>query len=694
MKPANFSRVASHFNPDEYRKQATRAIASRPAKVIFDVLSPMHSHLLNISLTDHLPLRCQPTHFSRSIQSYNSQREKLAQAVASLPDDSPAVAPVSFGPDLRCLWPVNRSQSKTSQNIRKASLAMPLGHHLVYFPLQVPGSALAPDGADADHCPGAPFVRRLWAGGSLTFSEGWENELLLDGRRAVCVETVEPPLLTAAPSRGGLVSSTDKVAVDVVRRYGPVRHKDGSGVVDDARAVGDARVCPVIQEVRKLVFLRESEAFSNGGVVAGPRAMRGKFKSPTQFTITVILQQKDAEHSTNRSKTRNKKKAIHEPELSFSLVPDAQLLFQFSALTFNAHAIHLDPLYARQREGHRNILVHGPLSLSLMLAALRARIEHPWRLLSLDYKNVAPLYAGEEVNVCLRASPGEKDDMTKKFNVWVEGPGGSLAVRGTAVAVKVPLTPEEGEASPAAAAKTATKYAKGYATRYSSRYAKRSSRWNARRAAWQAAKEVSSTTEEATTQAANEEAEATIEDAKAASENEAATAKEAEATTEDAEATAAHTEGAESTTEGAESTTKGAESTTEGDEATAKVAEATTEDAEATAAHIEDAEATTQGAEATVEDAEATAEDTEATAEDAEVTVEGEEATAEDAEATAEGAEATAEDAEAEARAAEQSRKRATKLAKKARRNAKRAAKRTARRREDQEARAAGRQRG
>lgn len=129
-------------------------------------------------------------------------------------------------------------------------------------------------------------------------------------------------------------------------------------------------------------------------------------------------------------------KAIHQPDASFTFVPDAHLLFHFSALTFNAHAIHIDPQYAREREGHRGILMHGPLSLVLMLTLLKSKLRHPWRLRNLDYKNLAPLYAGEQVRVCLRLSHGEGDESTQKWNVWVEGPEGGLAVRGTATVVK------------------------------------------------------------------------------------------------------------------------------------------------------------------------------------------------------------------------------------------------------------------
>lgn len=138
------------------------------------------------------------------------------------------------------------------------------------------------------------------------------------------------------------------------------------------------------------------------------------------------------------------------PEFTFPLKPDATLLFHFSALTYNAHAIHIDPDYARKREGYKGLLVHGPLTLVLMLEALRASLDqllttaraqdpatHDVRrkqqqyIKSIDYRNLAPLYVDEEMKVCLRRGKQEGGEL--KWDVWVEGPDGGLAVRASAV---------------------------------------------------------------------------------------------------------------------------------------------------------------------------------------------------------------------------------------------------------------------
>lgn len=123
------------------------------------------------------------------------------------------------------------------------------------------------------------------------------------------------------------------------------------------------------------------------------------------------------------------RKASQHPRYSHTLTPDAPLLFRYSALMFNAHAIHLDPHYTRHIEGHRNLLVHGPLSLTLMLTALRYHLleKEPRRVIrEIEYRNLVPLYAGEEMRVCGRKKNGEGE-----WEIWCEGRDGGYAVRGS-----------------------------------------------------------------------------------------------------------------------------------------------------------------------------------------------------------------------------------------------------------------------
>lgn len=158
--------------------------------------------------------------------------------------------------------------------------------------------------------------------------------------------------------------------------------------------------------------------------------------------------------------------ARHPPDYTHRLLPTATLLFHFSALTYNAHQIHLNPLYARECEGYKDLLVHGPLTLVLMISALRAALVKlgltgsykeegiatttagpgmkrgtPY-VVSLTYRNLAPLYVDEQLTVCLRrrrgvasssGTAGDEKEGLVGWDVWIEGPLGGMAVKGEAV---------------------------------------------------------------------------------------------------------------------------------------------------------------------------------------------------------------------------------------------------------------------
>jgi len=75
---------------------------------------------------------------------------------------------------------------------------------------------------------------------------------------------------------------------------------------------------------------------------------------------------------------------------------DGATLFRYSALTFNSHRIHYDADYAREVEGYRDLVVHGPL-LATLLADLAGRQGD--RLATFDYKAVSPLFVSEAFTV-------------------------------------------------------------------------------------------------------------------------------------------------------------------------------------------------------------------------------------------------------------------------------------------------------
>ncbi len=84
-----------------------------------------------------------------------------------------------------------------------------------------------------------------------------------------------------------------------------------------------------------------------------------------------------------------------------TLLPDPRLLFRYSALTFNTHRIHYDAPYAQEVERYRGLVVHGPLTASLLLQ-LAARELGENRLRTFAFRGLSPAIAGEPLHLVMR----------------------------------------------------------------------------------------------------------------------------------------------------------------------------------------------------------------------------------------------------------------------------------------------------
>jgi 3-methylfumaryl-CoA hydratase len=105
--------------------------------------------------------------------------------------------------------------------------------------------------------------------------------------------------------------------------------------------------------------------------------------------------------------------------------PDTTLLFRYSALTFNGHRIHYDQAYARNEEGYPDLVVHGPLTATL-LQQLAVEHGNGRALARFDFRGVSPLFVSRAFRLEGRAA----DDGT--LALWARGPDGELAMSATA----------------------------------------------------------------------------------------------------------------------------------------------------------------------------------------------------------------------------------------------------------------------
>jgi 3-methylfumaryl-CoA hydratase len=101
---------------------------------------------------------------------------------------------------------------------------------------------------------------------------------------------------------------------------------------------------------------------------------------------------------------------------------DPVLLFRFSALTFNSHRIHYDRAWAMETEGYPGLVVHGPLTTTLLIDF--ARDCHPGRALrGYSTQARAPLF--ENAPFELRGRPTADG---RAAELWAVTPEGTIAM--------------------------------------------------------------------------------------------------------------------------------------------------------------------------------------------------------------------------------------------------------------------------
>ncbi|KAI1824777.1 hypothetical protein F4861DRAFT_538612 [Xylaria intraflava] len=389
--------------------EAIRAdMLARQPQIYRDMMYPINSHLLTETLSDFLPEECH-------------KKQQIPREVV---------------------------YHEKSDCLKKAEPpVLPAGHHLLYFPLHLRNSELCPDGTDPYYSPrDIQFTRRVWAGGSIQGFRG----MSLDENLAVCLERIEDVNVRGSPG-------TEKIFVDVLREY--ISQADFRDRFD-----------------LDSMQLRPHDNLSNPRAVpsAGPRLERDlcehNSKGITERRTLVFMRNlSDEERAINLKTEQRIVKPPNKSDYSVTLTPTPTLLFHYSALTYNAHRIHLDRSYCREVEGHRDLLVHGPLSLTLMLSVLQSQLaddKSQYEFInSIDYRNLAPLYVGQPMRICaalqkpqhsitdktkgsgdgsevVAGGDGEGVEVErKKWDVWIENQDGGLCVRGTAETVKRSVRP-------------------------------------------------------------------------------------------------------------------------------------------------------------------------------------------------------------------------------------------------------------
>lgn len=298
---------------------------------------------------------------------------------------------------------------------------VPPGYHQVSFNRLPKEFELCEDGAERRHAPNPDWKYRVWAGGYLEFQNPF---VYVDNPTFVAVnERITDTRLVGDPD-----AEDAKLYVTLTRNLIKAQRDDeGTPILKNDRFLlpGNGHKARFIKEEKYLCFMKK---------------------------IPPILQASQSSGGSGDGPPRRLLRPPTAPTYAQSMVPSATLLFRFSALTRNAHAIHLDPEYTRATYGLPKLLVHGPLTSVLMLDILGEALEmhslgkdYTLAVRSFSYKNLLPLFVGEPITIACRklhdlqarnrkfishfAKPWEK------WDVWIQrgtGENATMAVKGEA----------------------------------------------------------------------------------------------------------------------------------------------------------------------------------------------------------------------------------------------------------------------
>jgi 3-methylfumaryl-CoA hydratase len=107
-----------------------------------------------------------------------------------------------------------------------------------------------------------------------------------------------------------------------------------------------------------------------------------------------------------------------EAKYQKQFTPDETLIFQYSALGFNSHKIHLDRNFAQNIEGLPDLVVNG--GLATLLITEFARNELNCNLAEIKVKHVAPLYCNRPFTIAMEANEIKIYDDKNEIAIVVE----------------------------------------------------------------------------------------------------------------------------------------------------------------------------------------------------------------------------------------------------------------------------------
>ena len=157
-----------------------------------------------------------------------------------------------------------------------------------------------------------------------------------------------------------------------------------------------------------LVFATVANRIFAGGVLAVEEERRTVFREEVR--------------AGERNQAPRREAAPADAPWRRRIAPDPVLLFRFSALTFNSHRIHYDRAWAMEVEGYPGLVVHGPLTSTLLVDFARDHL--PGRtLVGFTTQARAPLFDTAPFDLVGRPAPD-----ASAADVWAVTPEGTIAM--------------------------------------------------------------------------------------------------------------------------------------------------------------------------------------------------------------------------------------------------------------------------
>ena len=116
-------------------------------------------------------------------------------------------------------------------------------------------------------------------------------------------------------------------------------------------------------------------------------------------------------HIANKDKKKSNNinlKLLHKKKIKFNNID----LFRYSALTYNSHRIHYDLDYTTNVEGHKNLLVHGPLTATFVINEINSLIKKD--ISRYSFSLLKPIYVNEKITLKVYRSRLDKSVIIAK----------------------------------------------------------------------------------------------------------------------------------------------------------------------------------------------------------------------------------------------------------------------------------------